>query len=56
MKSAVASVASPVILTASDIRRHLRELLESEQPQVAVLAYQELTPETKLQTLGRITV
>jgi len=56
VKSAVASVASPVILTASDIRRHLRELLESEQPQVAVLAYQELTPETKLQTLGRITV
>ena len=56
VKSAVADVASPVILTTGDIRRHLRELLEPEQPQVAVLAYQELTPETKLQTLGRITV
>jgi type III secretory pathway component EscV len=56
VKRAVASVASPVILTASDIRRHLRGLLESEQPQVAVLAHQELTPETKLVTLGRITL
>jgi type III secretion protein V len=56
VKSAVADVASPVILTTGDIRRHLRELLEPEQPQVAVLAYQELTPEVKLHTLGRITV
>jgi type III secretion protein V len=56
VKRAVASVASPVILTASDIRRHLRGLLESEQPQVAVLAHQDLTPETKLVSLGRITI
>jgi type III secretion protein V len=56
VKSAVAEAASPVILTTSDIRRHLRGLIESEQPRVAVLAYQELTPETKLQTLGRISV
>jgi type III secretion protein V len=56
VKSAVAEVASPVILTTRDIRRHLRGLIESEQPGVAVLAYQELTPETKLQTLGRISV
>jgi type III secretion protein V len=56
VKSAVAEVASPVILTTGDIRRYLRGLIESEQPGVAVLAYQELTPETKLQTLGRISV
>ena len=56
VKSAVAEVAAPVILTTRDIRRHLRGLIESEQPGVAVLAYQELTPETKLQTLGRISV
>ncbi len=56
VKSAVAEVASPVILTTRDIRRHLRGLIESEQPGVAVLAHQELTPETKLQTLGRISV
>jgi type III secretion protein V len=55
-KSAVVDVASPVILTTSDIRRHLRALLEPEQPQISVLAYQELTPEAKLQTLGRITL
>ena len=53
---AVADVASPVLLTTSDIRRHVRGLLESEQPQVAVLAYQELTPEATLHTLGRISV
>ena len=52
----VAGVASPVILTTSDVRRHLRGLLESAQPQVTVLAHQELTPETKLKVLGRITV
>ncbi len=50
------AVAAPVILTTGDIRRHVRELIESEQPEVAVLAYQELTPETKLQELGRISV
>jgi type III secretion protein V len=54
--SAVADVASPVLLTTGDIRRHLRSLLESEQPQVAVLAHQELMPEAKLHTLGRISV
>jgi len=56
VKSAVADVASPVLLTTGDVRRHLRGLLESEQPQVAVLAYEELTPETKLRTLGRIAI
>ncbi len=56
VKGAVAEVAAPVILTTGDIRRHLRGLIESEQPEVAVLAYQELTPETKLQELGRISV
>lgn len=56
VKNAVADVASPVLVTTGDIRRHLRDLLEAEQPQVAVLAYQELTPEAKLLTLGRICV
>jgi type III secretion protein V len=56
VKRTVADVASPVILTSGEIRRHLRGLLESEQPQVAVLSYRELTPEAKLQTLGRISV
>jgi type III secretion protein V len=56
IKNAVADVASPVLLTTSDVRRHLRGLLEAEQPQVAVLAYQELMPEATLHTLGRISI
>ena len=56
VKTAVADVPSPVILTASDIRPHLRGLLENTQPLVAVLAHQELTPDAKLRTLGRISV
>jgi type III secretion protein V len=56
VRAAVAGVPLPVVLTSGDIRRHLRALLECEQPQVAVLAHEELTPETKLQTLGCISV
>jgi type III secretion protein V len=46
----------PVIVTASDIRRHLRGLIEDQHPDLAVLAFQELLPEAKLETLGQITV
>jgi type III secretion protein V len=53
---AVAGVTQPVILTSAAIRRHLRELLEPEHPEVAVLAYPELLPEARLDTLGYITV
>jgi type III secretion protein, HrcV family len=56
VERAVAGVSSPVILTTGEIRRHLRGLLESEHPQIAVLAHQELTPEAKLRTLGHISV
>jgi type III secretion protein V len=49
-----ARARNPVILTAADIRRYVRRLLEGEHPQVAVLSYQELAPETPLQPLGRI--
>jgi type III secretory pathway component EscV len=56
VKRQVAGVARPVILTSPDIRRHLRGLLEPEQPEVAVLAYPELLPEARLETLGHITV
>ncbi|MBN2575140.1 MAG: FHIPEP family type III secretion protein [Deltaproteobacteria bacterium] len=56
VQRAVTGTARPVILTAADVRRHLRGLLEPEHPEVAVLAPQELLPEAKLQTLGHITV
>jgi type III secretory pathway component EscV len=34
----------------------VRRLLESEHPRLAVLSYQEIEPDVKLQSLGRITV
>jgi type III secretion protein V len=45
-----------VVVTAADVRPHLRRLLEAEHPRVAVLSYRELAPETKLEPRGRITV
>jgi type III secretion protein V len=53
---AVADNGAPVIVTTADIRCHVRHLLESEHPKVAVLSYQEIEPDVKLQPLGRITV
>jgi type III secretion protein V len=53
---AISGVDAPAILTAGDIRRHVRSLLASEHPQVAVIANQELVPEAKLRTLGRIAI
>jgi type III secretion protein V len=52
----VGGTSQPVILTSADIRRHLRALMEHEHPAVAVLAYQELLPEAKLNTLGQISI
>ncbi len=45
-----------VILTSGDVRRHLRTLLESELPDVAVLAAHELAPGTQVSAAGRIEV
>jgi type III secretion protein V len=53
---AVADNSAPVIVTVADIRCHVRCLLEAEYPKVAVLSYQEIEPDVKLQSLGRITV
>lgn len=53
---AVAGADRPVIVTAADVRRHLRALIEQQHPQVAVLSYQELLPDAKLETRGRIAI
>jgi type III secretion protein V len=53
---AVVDSAAPVIVTTADIRCHVHHLLESEHPKIAVLSYQEIEPDVKLQPLGRITV
>jgi type III secretion protein V len=54
--AAVSSTASPVILTNREIRRHVRDLLQSASLPVAVLAHQDLLAEAPLQTLGHITI
>jgi type III secretion protein V len=55
-RSLAHEIRTPVLLTNVEIRRFLRRLVETEHPRVAVLSYQELAPETRLQPLGRITV
>ena len=44
----------PVMLTAIDVRRFARKLIEGEFPDLAVVSYQEIVPEIKIQPLGRI--
>ena len=46
----------PVILTISAIRRFVREMVATEFPTLAVLAYDELSPDTRIETVSRITV
>jgi type III secretion protein V len=49
-----AGAQQPVVLTNPDIRRYFRRLVEMEFPYLAVLSYQELTPEMNIQPLARI--
>ena len=44
----------PVLLTAIDVRRFVRKLVEGEFPDIAVLSYQEIVPEIRIQPLGRV--
>ncbi|MBF5051201.1 Low calcium response locus protein D [Candidatus Clavichlamydia salmonicola] len=46
----------PVLLTAIDIRRYVRKLIESEFPDVAVISYQEVLPDIRIQPLGRVQI
>jgi type III secretion protein V len=49
------SAARPCILTAMDIRRYVRKLLEYEfNPPFSVLSYQELSPDLNIQPVARI--
>lgn len=45
---------APVILTAIDVRRFVKKLIESEFPDFAVLSTQEIVSEIRIQPLGRI--
>ncbi len=44
----------PVVLTALDVRRFVRKLVEMEMQDIAVVSYQEIIPEIRVQPLGRI--
>jgi type III secretion protein V len=46
----------PVVLTAIDVRRFVRKLIETEYPDVSVVSYQEVLPEIRIQPLGRIQI
>jgi type III secretion protein V len=44
----------PVLLTAIDVRRFARKLIEGEFPDLPVVSFQEIVPEIRIQPLGRI--
>jgi type III secretion protein V len=46
----------PVILTAIDVRRFVRKLIEMEFTDISVVSYQEIVPEIRIQPLGRIQI
>ena len=46
----------PVILTAIDVRRFVRKLIEMEFPDISIVSYQEVVPEIRIQPLGRIQI
>ena len=46
----------PVLLTAMDLRRYMRKLIELELYELPALSHQELTDEITIQPLGRISI
>ena len=51
---ALGSDNMPVLITAMDIRRYVRRLVEGELPELPVLSHQEIAAEITLQPLGRV--
>jgi len=47
---------APIILTISEIRSLIRELLAPEFPAVSVVAYDELRPDSNIQRIGTISL
>lgn len=44
----------PVLMASMDIRRYVRRLIESEQYELPVVSYQEITPEISVQPVSRV--
>jgi type III secretion protein V len=49
LESPSSGAAHAVLVVQPDVRRHLRQLLETELPDVAVLSYPELAPELRIE-------
>jgi type III secretion protein V len=43
---------NPVLVTAADVRRHIRLIIEAIRPGLPVISYQELLPEVEIRPLG----
>jgi type III secretory pathway component EscV/Tfp pilus assembly protein PilF len=56
LQSLPATAQNPVILTTTDIRRTVKRLIESDFPSLAVLSYQELSPDVSIQPMARISL
>lgn len=54
VKEPAAAPPHPVLLTAMDIRRYVRKMVEPVFYELPVLSYQELTQEISVQPLGRV--
>ncbi len=52
--AAASGTARPVLLCSARVRRHLRRLLESSVPQLAVCSYNEISPGISVETIGVI--
>jgi len=50
----VAAGAQPILLVSPHIRRHFRNFVEPVLPNVLILSYTELTPNTNLKSLGMV--
>jgi hypothetical protein len=47
---------NPIVLTTTESRKSLREVIGREMPHVLIIAYSELTPDVSLQPIARISL
>jgi len=48
--------AAPLVITAADVRRHIRKILEPIHARLSVLSYQELLPDVEVRPLGIVRI
>jgi flagellar biosynthesis protein FlhA len=54
--SFVAHGASPLVITAPDLRRYVRAIVERKLPQIAVASFREIEPTAPLRIVERLTL